>query len=113
MAIVRRMAICAVGEMAPGSTRAFSYGPATKGIAYNRDGVIKAYVNRCTHMGGPVALHGGDKFRCGWHGADFDPCTGAALAGQAPSGTFLKPIEVIEENGQLFAVLELPEDPFA
>ncbi|QQR60801.1 Rieske 2Fe-2S domain-containing protein [Candidatus Uhrbacteria bacterium] len=113
MAIVCRMPICAIGELAPGSTRAFSFGPATKGIAYNRDGVIKAYVNRCTHMGGPVELHGGGTFRCRWHGADFDPCTGAAVDGQAPEGTFLKAIEIIEENGQLFGVLELPEDPFA
>lgn len=113
MAIVRRILIASIGEIAPGSTRSFSFGPATKGIAYNRDGVLKAYVNRCTHMGGPVSLYGGDKFRCSWHGADFDPCTGAAIDGQAPAGTFLKPIELIEENGQVYGVLELPDDPFA
>ena len=113
MAIVRRIEICAVGNLPPGSTQSFSFGPATKGIAYNRGGVIKAYVNRCTHMGGPVELHKGETLRCRWHGADFDPCTGAAIDGQAPSGTFLKPIEILEEHGTLFAVLELPEDPFA
>lgn len=113
MASLQRIEICAVGDFLPGTTRSFSYGPGTKGIAYHRDGVIKAYVNRCTHMGGPVELHQGETLRCRWHGADFDPCTGAALDGQAPSGTFLKPIEIIEERGTLFAVLELPEDLFA
>lgn len=100
------------GEIPHGSTKHFSFGPATKGIAYNRDGVLRAYVNRCTHMGGPVELHDTGIFRCRWHGASFDPCTGAAVDGEAPEGTFLKPIELIEENGQVFAVLELPDDPF-
>jgi nitrite reductase/ring-hydroxylating ferredoxin subunit len=111
--IVRRIPIAKVGEIVPGSTKAFSFGPATKGIAYNREGVLRAYVNRCTHMGGPVELCTSGSFKCRWHGAEFDPCTGAAIDGEAPEGTFLKPIEILEENGQLYAVLELPEDQFA
>lgn len=113
MPITRKLPICKTGDIPQGGTCAFSYGPATKGIAYNKEGVIRAYVNRCTHMGGPVELHGTGSFRCRWHGADFDPCTGAAIDGQAPAGTFLKPIEILEENGMLYAVLELPDDPFA
>lgn len=113
MPITRRIPIAKLGEIMHGSTHVFSFGPATKGIAYNKDGVIRAYVNRCTHMGGPVDLHQGQTLRCRWHGADFDPCTGAAIAGEAPAGTFLKPIDVLEENGMLYAVLELPDDPFA
>ncbi len=113
MPIVRRVLVAKSGEIQAGSTKVFSYGPATKGIAYNREGVLRAYVNRCTHMGGPVALHEGRVLRCGWHGADFDPCTGAAVDGQAPEGTFLRSIELIEENGEVFAMLELPDDPFA
>ena len=113
MPITRRIPVAAIGVIQPGSTHIFSFGPATKGIAYNRDGVIKAYVNRCTHMGGPVELHSGGTFRCRWHGADFDPCNGAAIAGEAPAGTFLKPVDIIEDNGILYAVLELPDDPFA
>ncbi len=113
MPITRRIPVCAVGEIQPGTIKSFSFGPATKGLVYNREGILKAYVNRCTHMGGPVELHSSGTLRCGWHGADFDPCTGAAIAGEAPSGTFLKPIELIEEDGQIFAVLELPDDPFA
>jgi nitrite reductase/ring-hydroxylating ferredoxin subunit len=56
----------------------FHFGP-IKGIAFKRGEALKAYVNRCTHMGGPVDFCHEGTLRCGWHGADFDPDTGAAV----------------------------------
>lgn len=110
-----KLPVAAVGEIPVGRTKNFRYGTA-QGIAYNDKGTIKAYVNRCTHMGGPVALctseEGVPVLRCGWHQADFVPETGAALEGAAPKGTMLAPIPLFEEDGKLFATLSLPEDPF-
>lgn len=64
-------------------------------------------------MGGPVELtKDGKLLRCRWHGADFHPCTGEAIEGQAPKGTFLVPIALIEKGDDVFANLELGEDPF-
>ena len=110
-----KLPVAAVGEIPLGRTKNFRYGVA-EGIAFNDQGVIKAYVNRCTHMGGPVALdrseEGAVVFRCRWHQADFAPETGAAIEGEAPQGTMLTPIPLIEEGGKLFAMLTLPDDPF-
>lgn len=112
MGIRREVFVCSVSGWAPGETRSFQYGH-LKGIAYNDGGTIKAYVNRCTHMGGPVQLTSDGKFlRCRWHGADFHPCTGEAIEGQGPEGTLLKPIELIQKNGDMFALLDLNDDPF-
>ncbi len=109
----RHMPIAKVGEIPVGRTKTFRFGVAN-GIAINQDGVVKAYVNRCTHMGGPVEL-AKDRavFRCRWHEAEFDVVTGEAIEGEAPRGTRLQSIEIITEGDQLFGVLELPDDPFA
>lgn len=110
-----KIPVAAVGEIPVGRTKAFRYGHAD-GIAYNDQGTIKAYVNRCTHMGGPVALGRGESgqtvFRCRWHQAEFAPETGEAIEGEAPKGTMLTPISLVEEDGKMFAILTLPDDPF-
>ena len=110
----RKILVAKVGEIPVGRTKSFRFG-VHNGIAYNDQGVIKAYVNRCTHMGGPVTLNesqGKKVFRCQWHQAEFAPETGAAIEGEAPQGTMLAPIELVEEQGSIFAQLILPEDPF-
>ncbi len=105
MGIQRDVFVCTISDLPVGGTCHFQYGP-SKGIAYNDGGTIKAFVNRCTHMGGPVELTRDGKFlRCRWHGADFHPCTGEAIEGQAPEGTFLKQIGLAEKDGEIFAVL--------
>jgi len=113
MVNVRKLLIARVGEIPEGRTKSFRFGIAN-GIAFNDHGTIKAYVNRCTHMGGPVELlKDRPRFRCRWHQAEFDPVTGQAIEGEAPKGTSLTPIELVVEDGQIFGVLQLPEDPFA
>lgn len=111
MPIVRKVFVAHEGGVQEGRTVSFRYGP-SQGIALMRGGILKAYVNRCTHMGGPVELKG-DKMTCRWHQADFHPDTGEAIQGQAPQGTRLTPIELVHEEGDIFAMLILPDDPFA
>ena len=80
----------------------------------NQGGVIKAFVNSCTHMGGPVQLDEKKQvFRCKWHEAEFDASSGEAIEGAAPKGTRLASISIVEEAGMLYGVLELPDDPFS
>ena len=109
-----------LSDLAEGKTVSFRYG-VDNGIAYNDGGAIKAYVNRCTHMGGIVQLVKaqassssvkceGCVFRCVRHFAEFDPKTGARLAGEAPEGSFLTPIALEIEGDQAYAMLELKED---
>lgn len=115
MAITRKLPVARLNEIPLGRTKAFRFGLA-QGIAYNDGGTIKAFINKCTHMGGPVELthaQGKPVLRCRWHEAEFDPSSGEALSGQAPSGTMLTPIPLTLEGDQLFATLELPPDPFA
>jgi Ferredoxin subunits of nitrite reductase and ring-hydroxylating dioxygenases len=115
MPITRRLPVAKVGEIPVQRTKAFRFG-FSEGIAYNDRGTIKAYVNKCTHMGGPVELKsGGGKtvFRCRWHEAEFEPTTGKVICGQAPGGSMLTPIALVTEGEQIFAMLELPDDPFA
>ena len=118
MGIERKILVATVGEIAEGRTKNFRYGPHAA-IAYNDHGVVKAYVNRCTHMGGPVELANGAAntasapvFRCRWHQAEFSPGTGDAIEGEAPQGTRLTPIELTEENGALYAIFRASEDEF-
>jgi nitrite reductase/ring-hydroxylating ferredoxin subunit len=113
MPIIRRIPVCKTGEVPVSSTHSFAFGPSAKGIVYNDAGTLRAYVNRCTHMGGPLDACGTEKLRCRWHQAEFDPKTGAAIRGEAPAGTFLKQIELVCEGDTIFALLELPDDPFA
>lgn len=111
----RKILVATTGEIAIGRTKTFRFGPHAA-IAYNDQGVLKAYVNRCTHMGGPVELKcnkaGQEIFRCRWHEAEFAPGTGEAIDGEAPQGTRLTPIELVEEAGGFYAIFRLTNDEF-
>jgi nitrite reductase/ring-hydroxylating ferredoxin subunit len=112
--MTRKLPVARLGEIAIGRTKAFRFGIA-EGIAYNDGGTLKAFVNKCTHMGGPVELktvQGESVFRCRWHEAEFNPANGEAVQGQAPAGSMLTPIPLIIEGDQIVAMLELPPDPF-
>jgi nitrite reductase/ring-hydroxylating ferredoxin subunit len=114
--ITRKLPVGRIADIPPGTTKSFRFG-VSDGIAYNDDGVLKAYVNRCTHMGGMVVLKKGPGsgcegcvFRCVRHFAEFDPSSGERLSGEAPEGTALMPIELVIEGEEVFAKLELKED---
>lgn len=113
MAITRKIFIADVGGIPLGRTHVFRFG-VNNGLAYNDNGEVKAYVNRCTHMGGPVELAPSKAvFRCRWHQAEFDPKTGEAIEGEAPKGTRLTPIQTIIEGDKIYGILDLPDDPFS
>ena len=103
-----KFTVAAVGEIPIGASKSFPYG-VTGGIAYNDGGVIKAYMNSCTHAGGKVSLQRGI-FECSRHFAEFDPKTGTRLSGQAPEGSRLTPLEVIEEEGKYVVYMELKNE---
>lgn len=105
----RKVPVARVGEILPGTAKHFRYG-FQNGIAYNHNGLIKAYVNFCTHAGGLVELKGPDLFRCCRHFAEFRASTGERLSGQAPEGTKLKPIELVTEGQEIFAILTFVDE---
>lgn len=71
-----------------------------------RQGVqVRGYVDRCPHMGLPLAQRpddylapGGDLIACSWHGALFRPADGACLGGPC-AGAGLTPWPVALEAG--------------
>ncbi|MEO5927928.1 MAG: Rieske 2Fe-2S domain-containing protein [Patescibacteria group bacterium] len=109
MGFTRKLLVAKEGEIGPGTARGFRFG-VQNGIAYNDEGALKAYVNFCTHAGGPLELVNPTLFRCRWHEAEFNPKTGERLCGQAPEGTKLKPIELVNENGNVYAVLVIKDE---
>jgi len=109
MPIKRKLPVAKTDEIQPGKAKGFRFG-FREGIAYNDNGTLKAYVNFCTHAGGPLSLVSPTTFKCRWHEAEFDPATGERRCGQAPEGTRLTPIELVTEGEQILAILELKDE---
>lgn len=108
----RKILVARVGEIEVGRTKSFRFGPHAA-IVYNDGGVLKAYMNRCTHMGGPVELQqkgGAPVLRCRWHEAEFSPCTGEAIEGEAPEGTRLAPIVLTQEEDAFYCTFRSSDD---
>lgn len=74
-------------------------------------GAFKAYENFCPHMGGALRCGGEKNLTCDWHGAQFDVQTGEAILGA--EGTRLKPMTVVEENGDLYWMREEEKSAWA
>lgn len=104
-----KLPVAKVGEIAAGTMKKFRYG-FQNGIAYNDEGVIRAYVDFCPHAGGTFRLANGARFQCQLHAAEFDAHTGARLSGQAPEGSVLKPIPLHEEGDMIYATLEIRDE---
>ena len=62
--------------------------------------VPAAYMDACTHLGGPLACVDG-KLQCAWHEASFDLKSGKRLTGPAPEGANLMRIPTRIEDGVL------------
>jgi nitrite reductase/ring-hydroxylating ferredoxin subunit len=75
--------IAAAGEIAPGSSRAFSVGRYEVAV-FNVDGELHAIENNCPHQGGPLAdgWLEGPLVTCPWHGWCFDVRTGKMTLGE-------------------------------
>lgn len=104
-----RIPVARVGEIPVGGVKYVRYG-IHQALVYNDGGALKAYVNRCTHMGGPTELARDGVLRCRWHEATFNPQTGMRLSGQAPEGTSLQMISLQTENDEVFALYEIRDE---
>ena len=76
------------------------------GFVVRRRGIVAGYVDRCPHMGLPLAqtlddylAPGGDLIACSWHGALFDMATGSCEAGPCIGGSLVKwPVHLVGNN---------------
>ena len=80
---------------------------AEKGFAIRSCGAVRAYVNRCPHLGTELDWQPGEFFDvaglylvCSTHGAIFEPSTGFCVAGPC-RGASLEPLQVRERNGEV------------
>ncbi len=72
-------------------------------ILFKWKGQVHAYINACTHLGGPCELKGG-KLECKWHDSHFDPETGNTTKGPAPLDSRLIKLPVQVEDGKVYYV---------
>lgn len=72
-------------------------------IVVKKNGKYYAYINCCTHTGGPVKLQG-DKLHCQWHGSDFEHDSGKALTAPAPTGSGLISLPIQVKDGKVVYV---------
>jgi nitrite reductase/ring-hydroxylating ferredoxin subunit len=77
------------------------------GFVVRRGDAVWGYVDRCPHMGLPLAQRldayltpDGSLIACSWHGALFDPETGACAGGPC-GGAGLTPWPVTVTDGQI------------
>jgi nitrite reductase/ring-hydroxylating ferredoxin subunit len=107
-----RRLICGSGELAAGGqgVRFALPGPAgaAGGFAVRHGGAVRAFVNRCPHLGTELDWQPGEFFEeagvyliCSTHGALFEPSTGYCVAGPC-RGASLQAIRAEEREGQIF-----------
>lgn len=72
-------------------------------ILIRKNGNVYAYINCCTHVGGPMKLDG-DVLRCTWHNSDFEPKSGKTLTPPAPKDSSLIALPIKINEGKIFYV---------
>ena len=103
--------ICASAELAEGGRGvrfAVGEGEGTAcGFAVRHDGEVRAYLNRCPHMGTELDWQPGEFLDvsglylvCATHGALFQPATGLCVAGPC-RGASLEALRMREDNGRV------------
>jgi 3-phenylpropionate/trans-cinnamate dioxygenase ferredoxin subunit len=71
-------------------------------LVLRTDGQVRAFMNVCTHLGGPLQLAAdGRSFQCQWHQACFDAQTGRATAAPARPDSRLIRLPIRIEDGQV------------
>lgn len=106
---MRRIPLGSANNWKEGEGRQVKLVPGTSAYVFRYRGQMRAFVNRCTHMGGPIELEGGQCV-CRWHDAAFDPDTGTRLDGS--SGP-LQALTILEQGDELILEWNVPPDPFA
>jgi nitrite reductase/ring-hydroxylating ferredoxin subunit len=83
-------------------------------LVLRTDGGVRAYMNVCTHLGGPLQLsEDGTSFQCQWHQACFDARTGQATCPPARGNSRLMRLPITVEEGQVTYVYGEPDQPSA
>ena len=81
-------------------------------LVVRTDGQLRAYMNVCTHLGGPLQLApDGASFQCQWHQACFDARTGRATCPPARSDSRLIRLPITVEAGQVTYIYGEPDQP--
>ena len=80
----QRYALCSLGELPPGSRKAFDAG-GRRIVCFNIDGRIFAIDDACPHDGAPLSEGSlaGTTLTCPWHEAEFDVTCGKVLCSPA------------------------------
>lgn len=107
-AIPAGIALGPLDQIADGAARSFVIEMRAgrfHGFAVRRGDQVFGYVDRCPHMGLPLAQKlddyvAADRIACSWHGALFDIESGACLGGPCP-GTALTPWPLRVEAGAI------------
>ena len=76
-------------------------------ILFKLDGEIHAYINCCTHVGGPMKLKVKPDtayLDCTWHDSHFDAKTGQCLREPAPMDSKLIRLPIQVKEGKVFYV---------
>ena len=91
--------IAKTSDLKDGELMQFKY-KGRPAILVNNDGDFKAFVDYCTHAGGPLCMENG-KLKCVTHYALFDPKTGDAETLPAPPGSSLMEIKLKIEGDKV------------
>jgi nitrite reductase/ring-hydroxylating ferredoxin subunit len=82
------MQLCRLEDLAKGSARGFLVGQNRIVVVHTLTGGVKAYLNRCPHLGVPLNWDDdrfmdseGSLLRCATHGALFEPDSGLCILG--------------------------------
>ena len=76
-------------------------------ILFRVDGELYAYINCCTHLGGPMKLKvkpHATYLDCTWHDSHFDAKTGQATREPAPLDSKLIKLSIQVKEGKVFYV---------
>jgi nitrite reductase/ring-hydroxylating ferredoxin subunit len=101
------VALCAETDLADPGSRGFvlQIGDAFfHGFVVRKGGAVAGWVDRCPHAGFPIAVEldryltpDGSSILCGWHGAVFEPISGACIGGPCAGGKLTPwPVEVVD-----------------
>ncbi len=101
---------CAAADLAVGRTLTFRLACGDRrvnGFVVNHDGEVRAWVNRCPHIGAPLDLwpnefysEDGRTLVCSTHGAIFEPVSGRCTVGPCV-GDALRPLPVRRDGDTL------------
>ena len=76
-------------------------------IVFRLEGEFHAYINCCTHLGGPMKLKVKPDtayLDCTWHDSHFDAKTGETTRGPAPLDSKLIKLPIKVKEGKVFYV---------